>query len=82
MQAPCRLRVDDIRPVVVGNVGDNSSVSSSYRLYASETQQLADATPICYLWSCYGAAVNQRRADLLHTLATPQLRDRYVIYVI
>jgi len=32
--------------VVVGNVGDNSV--SSYRLHASETQQLADATPICY----------------------------------
>ena len=33
--------------VVVGNVGDNSV--SSYRLHASETQQLADATPISYL---------------------------------
>ena len=32
---------------VVGNVGDNSV--GSYRLHASETQQLADATPICYL---------------------------------
>jgi len=28
-----------------GNVGDNSV--SSYRLHASETQQVADATPIC-----------------------------------
>jgi len=36
-----------IGPVVVGNVGDNSV--SSCRLHASETQQLADATPICYL---------------------------------
>jgi len=36
-----------IGPVVVGNVGDNSV--SSYRLHVSETQQLADATPICYL---------------------------------
>ena len=41
-----------IEPVVVGNVGDNSV--SSYRLQASEIQQLSyvpmtDATPICYL---------------------------------
>ena len=36
-----------IGPVVVGNVGDNSV--SSYRLHVSETQQLADATPIRYL---------------------------------
>jgi len=36
-----------IGPVVVGNVGDNSV--SSYRLHVSETQQLADATSICYL---------------------------------
>ena len=35
------------RPVVVGNVGDNSV--SSYRLHASETQQLASAAPICQL---------------------------------
>jgi len=40
-----------IRPVVVGNVGDNSV--SSYRLHASETQQLTDAMPICYM---YGVA--------------------------
>ena len=45
-----------IGPVVEGNVGDNSV--SSYRLRASETQQLscvpmAYATPICYL---YGVA--------------------------
>jgi len=31
----------------VGNVGDSSV--SSYRLYASEIQQLVDATAICYL---------------------------------
>jgi len=41
----------------VGNAGDNSV--SSYRLYASETQQLADATPICYLCAvargCWGS---------------------------
>ena len=43
-----RLDTDDIfGPVVVGNVGDNRV--SSCRLHASETQQLADATPICYL---------------------------------
>jgi len=36
-----------IGPVVVGNVGDNSV--SSCRQDASETQQLADASPICYL---------------------------------
>jgi len=35
------------RPVVVGNVGDSSV--SSYRLHASETQQLASAAPICQL---------------------------------
>jgi len=35
------------RPVVVGNVGDNSV--SSYRLHVSETQQLASAAPICQL---------------------------------
>jgi len=45
-------------PVVVGNVGDNSV--SSHRLHASETQQLADATPICYLCGvATEAAVNQ-----------------------
>jgi len=45
----CRLDADDtiIGPVVVGNVGDNSV--SSYRQHAPETQQLADATPICNL---------------------------------
>jgi len=38
--APCRGDADDIiiGPVVVGNVGNNSV--SSYRLYASEAQQL------------------------------------------
>jgi len=63
-----------IEPVVVGNVGDNGV--SSYRLHAYETQQLADATPICYLCgAARGAAVNQRRADLQHaTLATQRLR--------
>ena len=40
--------------VVVGNVGDNSV--SSYRLRASETQQLTDATPRVEL---LGAAVSQ-----------------------
>ena len=56
--AACRLDADDYTgPVVVGNVGDNSV--SRYRLNASETQQLADATPICYLCG----AVNQWRAD-------------------
>jgi len=40
--------------VVVGNVGDNSV--SSYRLRASETQQLAHATPRVEL---LGAAVSQ-----------------------
>jgi len=52
--AACRLDADDYTgPVVVGNVGDNSV--SRYRLNASETQQLADATPICHLCG----AVNQ-----------------------
>ena len=49
-----RLDTDDIfGPVVVGNVGDNRV--SSCRPHASETQQLADATPICYLcWVALG----------------------------
>ena len=42
----------------MGNVGDNGV--SSYRLHAYETQQMADATPICYLCgAARGAAVNQ-----------------------
>ena len=58
----------------MGNVSDNGV--SSYRLHAYETQQLADATPICYLCgAARGAAVNQRWADLQHaTLATQRLR--------
>jgi len=64
--APCRLG-----PVVVGNVGDNSD--SSYRLHASETQQLsyvpmADATPICYL--C-GVAMEQPSTNDGPTCNTP-----------
>jgi len=59
--------------MVAGNVGDNSV--RSYCLHASEAQQLshvANATP--NVWSCYGTADNQSRADLQqHTLAT-QLR--------
>ena len=45
----------------MGNMGANSV--SSYRLHASETQQLsyvADATPICYLRGvASSSAVNQ-----------------------
>jgi len=35
---------------------------------------VADVTPICYL--LLGAAVNQRRADLQHIVATQRLSDR------
>jgi len=59
----------------MGNVGDNSV--SSYRLNASETQQLADAPLMCYLCGVDGAAVNQSRTDMQHTLATQWLRDRH-----
>jgi len=65
--------------IVVGNVCDNSV--DSYRLHASETQLLsyvADATPMLSVWSCYGTAVSQSRADLQHTLATQRLRYRLV----
>jgi len=67
----------------MGNVGDNSV--SSYRLRASETQQLsyvpmADATPICYQ---YELALGQPSANdgptcklQQHTLATHRLRYR------
>jgi len=41
----------------MGNVGNNSDSVSSYRLHASETQQLVDATPICYLCELYGVVV-------------------------
>jgi len=67
-------------PVVVGNVGDNSV--SSYRLYASETQQLsyvADATPICYL---RGGARGKPSTRHGPTCNTPQrLRRRLRCYV-
>jgi len=53
-------------PVVVGNVGDNSV--SIYRLHASETQQLADATPICYL---YGVSSGQPSTSDGRTCNTP-----------
>jgi len=47
-----------IGPVVVGNVGDNSV--SSYRLHASESRQLADATTIFLMCGvAREAAVNQ-----------------------
>ena len=71
-----------IGPVIMGNVGDNSV--SSYRLHASETQQLsylADATRIIYLCGVsIGTAVNQWRADLPHTLATRRLRLCSLLY--
>jgi len=65
---PRRLDDDNILGrVVVSNVGDNSV--SSYRLYASETQQqLADATPICYL--C-GVATGQPSTNGGPTCNTP-----------
>jgi len=54
--APCRLDADDI--LGVGNVGDNSV--TSYRLHASETQQLAhDANPSVICVELLGAAVSQ-----------------------
>ena len=46
--APYQLDAGDILGlVVVGN-------ASSYRVRASETEQLAEATPVCYLsvWIC------------------------------
>jgi len=59
----------------VGNVGDNSV--SSYRLYASETQQpsyvpitVADATPVCYL----SGVVRGSRQPVTGQLATQRLR--------
>jgi len=62
-------------PVVVGNAGDNSV--SSYRLHASETQQLPyDPTAGADLCGV-AMAVNQCRADLQHNLATQRLRYRY-----
>ena len=58
-----------IGPVVVGNVGDNSA--SSYRVHASETQQLSyvpmvDATPICTCVELLG----QSRQPMTGRLAT------------
>jgi len=64
--APSRLDTDDI--LVMGNVGDNSV--GSYRLHASETQQLADTTPVCYLCGV-------SRQPMTGRLATQRLRDRF-----
>jgi len=59
-------------------VGDNSV--SRYCLYTSETQQLSSARrQWSSVWSCYGAAVSQWRADLQHTLATQRLRKMQVV---
>ena len=57
-----------IGPVVMGNVGDNSV--DSYHLHASETQQLADTTPVCYLCGV-------SRQPMTGRLATQRLRDRF-----
>jgi len=45
---------------------------------ASETQQLADATPICYMCGVVREqpSTNDGRDDLQHTIATHRLRDR------
>ena len=37
----------------MGNVGDNSVSMHVRWLHASETQQLTDATPVCYLCNVY-----------------------------
>jgi len=60
-----------IGAVVVGNVGDNSV--SSYRLHASETQQLshvpkADATPIrVLLWGSRQPTTDRLATHPSHT---------------
>ena len=59
---------------LVGNVGDNSV--SSYSLHASETQQLADGTPICYL--C-GVAMGQPSTNDRPTCNTPWQHNGYDI---
>ena len=53
-----------IGPVVVGNVDDNSV--RSYRLHASETQQLVDATRMC----CLGGVARGSRQPMTGRLAT------------
>ena len=58
---------------------DTDNLLGRSRLRASETQQRHRCRRHAHLlsvWSCSGAAVNQWRADLQHTLATQRLRYR------